>query len=52
VRWSDHDQFRRRLGAYLQRRGFAYGVVETVLTKLWDEVRLETNTRTDGTEIG
>ncbi len=41
MRWSDRDQFRRRLGGYLQRRGFGYAVVETTLEKIWNEVGTE-----------
>ena len=38
MRWSDRDQFRRRLGGYLQRRGFGYAVVEATLERLWNEL--------------
>jgi regulatory protein len=50
LRWSDRDQFRRRLGGYLQRRGFGYGVVEATLARLWEDTRTQTNDCTDGTE--
>jgi regulatory protein len=41
VRWADREQFRRRLGGYLQRRGFAYGTIESALTKVWKDIRAE-----------
>ena len=28
--------FRRRLGAYLSRRGFAYDAVDTLIGELWE----------------
>jgi regulatory protein len=46
VRWSDRDQFRRRLGGYLERRGFGYGVIESTLKKIWKELQIEVNSNT------
>jgi len=34
---SDYRSFRRRLGEYLKRRGFSYGVINHTLEKLWQE---------------
>jgi len=34
---SDYESFRRRLGGYLQRRGFNYGVVEKTIKRVWQE---------------
>jgi regulatory protein len=41
MRWSDRDQFRRRLGGYLQRRGFGYAVVEATLERIWKGIGSE-----------
>jgi regulatory protein len=46
VRWLDRDQFRRRLGGYLERRGFGYGVIESTLKKIWKEIQIEVNSNT------
>lgn len=34
---SDYQGFRRRLGAYLRRRGFGYEVVNTTVERVWKE---------------
>jgi regulatory protein len=34
---SDYEEFRRRLGDYLRRRGFGYDVISRSVKKLWDE---------------
>jgi SOS response regulatory protein OraA/RecX len=34
----DWQIFRRRLGAFLGRRGFSYGTVQPVVKQVWDEV--------------
>jgi regulatory protein len=36
---SDYQSFRRRLGAYLRRRGFSYGVINNTVQQLWQEMR-------------
>ncbi len=41
MRWADGEQFRRRLGGYLERRGFSYGVINTTLKKVWKEISSE-----------
>jgi regulatory protein len=35
---SDYREFYRRLGGYLQRRGFAYGVIKETVARLWQEL--------------
>lgn len=40
---ADEDEFRKRMGGYLSRRGFSYGVVRDVLDRLWDEIHTQTN---------
>jgi regulatory protein len=34
---SDYQGFRRRLGEYLKRRGFSYGVIDHTVERLWQE---------------
>ena len=36
---SDCQSFRRRLGKYLRRRGFSYGVINNTVEQLWQEMR-------------
>ena len=36
---ADYEGFRRRLGEYLKRRGFGYGVIKDTLKKVWEEVQ-------------
>ncbi len=33
----DYQTFRRRLGEYLKRRGFGYGVINHVVERMWQE---------------
>lgn len=35
LKQSNREEFHRRLGAYLQRRGFSHGVVEQTVKALW-----------------
>ncbi len=35
--YSDYQSFRRRLGEYLKRRGFSYGVINNALERMWQE---------------
>jgi len=35
---SDYQSFHRRLGDYLKRRGFGYGVINHTVEKLWQEL--------------
>jgi regulatory protein len=35
--WSDYQSSRRRLGGYLKRRGFSYGVISHTVERLWRE---------------
>lgn len=41
LEWQD---FRRKLGAFLARRGFPYSVISPLLHPLWEEVRPEDDT--------
>ncbi len=34
---SDYQSFRRRLGEYLKRRGFGYGVINHTVERVWQE---------------
>ena len=34
---SDYQSFRRRLGEYLKRRGFGYGVINHIVERMWQE---------------
>jgi len=34
---SDYETFRRRLGEYLRRRGFDYGVINQTVERVWQE---------------
>jgi len=34
---TDYQSFRRRLGGYLKRRGFSYGVVNNTVRQMWQE---------------
>ena len=36
---SDWESFRRRLGGYLKRRGFSYGVINNTVEQLWRKMR-------------
>ena len=38
---EDYESFRRKLGGYLQRRGFNYGVIEHALKRVWQEAKPE-----------
>jgi len=35
---SDYQSFRRRLGGYLKRRGFEYGVINHTVKRMWQEL--------------
>jgi len=35
---SDRQGFRRRLGDYLKRRGFGYGVINHTVERVWQEL--------------
>ena len=35
---SDYEEFRRRLGEYLRRRGFGYDVINRSVKRLWQEI--------------
>ncbi len=37
LKMSDYHGFRHRLGEYLRRRGFGYGVISRTIERLWQE---------------
>lgn len=39
LRRLDYQEFRRRLGGFLQRRGFGYDVVKVIVDRLWRELQ-------------
>lgn len=39
LRRLEETVFRRRLGGYLRRRGFGYGVIESTVNRLWQEAQ-------------
>jgi len=39
---TDYPSFRRRLGQYLRRRGFSYGVINNTVRRLWHEEASDT----------
>ena len=34
---EDYQTFRNKLGGYLQRRGFDYGVISKIVKQVWEE---------------
>ncbi len=36
---TDYATYRQRLGEYLKRRGFNYGVINNTITKIWQEYK-------------
>ena len=57
---SDYQSFRRRLGEYLKRRGFGYGVIKNITEQIWQEqannseqplLDIESDRRTASTEL-
>jgi SOS response regulatory protein OraA/RecX len=36
LEWLD---FRKKLGAFLARRGFSYATIEPIIKRLWDETQ-------------
>lgn len=49
---ADYTSFRRRLGDYLKRRGFSYGVVNRTVRRVWQEQREQSQTNTGIDEGG
>jgi regulatory protein len=47
---SDYQIFRQRLGGYLQRRGFGYGVVNRTVKQAWQERTRDSGGTTGGIE--
>jgi regulatory protein len=48
----DYATFARKLGGYLQRRGFAFGTIRPLLEQLWKEQGLEAPASDDGEPAG
>jgi regulatory protein len=46
---SDYQAFRQKLGGYLQRRGFNYGVINNTIKQVWQERTQEAVPQTDST---
>lgn len=42
---TDYEGFRRRLGEYLKRRGFGYGLIKPTVERVWQELGVEDNIR-------
>jgi regulatory protein len=40
---ADYDGFRRRLGQFLKRRGFNYGLIKPTVERVWQECGVEAN---------
>jgi regulatory protein len=38
---ADYDGFRRKLGQFLKRRGFGYGLIKTTVERVWQEITTE-----------
>jgi regulatory protein len=47
---ADYQVFRQRLGGYLQRRGFSYGVISKTVKKAWQERTREAGSAPDEAE--
>jgi regulatory protein len=37
---TDYQDFRQRLGSYLGRRGFNYGIIKEIIERIWKEQRM------------
>ncbi|MEN4011213.1 MAG: RecX family transcriptional regulator [Chloroflexota bacterium] len=42
----EHELFRKRLTGFLARRGFSYGTIAPVITRIWSEMHLEESKKT------
>jgi len=42
---ADYEGFSRRLGEYLKRRGFGYGLIKSTVERVWQERGVECNSR-------
>jgi len=47
---ADYQIFRRKLGGYLQRRGFNYGVIKATVKRAWQELTGNSESDPDPTE--
>jgi regulatory protein len=50
LKLSDYQIFRHKLGGYLQRRGFNYGVINTVVKQVWQELKGDITQNPDAPE--
>ncbi len=41
----DYQDFRKRLGEYLGRRGFSYSIIEDVIDRIWQEQKILQNSK-------
>jgi regulatory protein len=50
-RWkkSDEDEFHKRVGAYLARRGFDYDLIRKIVSRMWEETAASSN-ESEGSE--
>ncbi len=48
---SDYQDFRRRLGGYLRRRGFSYGVINHTIEVMWQERGVESDSILPDTKL-
>jgi regulatory protein len=50
-RWqrSDEDEFRKRVSAYLARRGFDYQLIRNIVSRMWEETAASSN-ESEGSE--
>jgi regulatory protein len=47
IKTNDFQVFRQKLGGYLQRRGFNYGVINSTVNRVWEERTYNTITQSD-----
>ena len=48
LRGADHATFEKKLGAYLQRRGFGFAVARQAILRLWEELSEPTDGDVEG----
>jgi len=48
---TDYQVFRQKLGGYLQRRGFNYGVISRIVKQVWEERTGETGPEVEETTL-
>jgi regulatory protein len=45
LRSTDFQDFRQRLGSYLGRRGFNYGIIKEITERVWQEQKITSNSQ-------